>query len=155
MCYFLQLMYMFLILIISWLLLLVLVISWFLDLNLERGQTLSLLSGIFWKVIFWIWVIKKLKMLINAVKKSIIMSNSKAKMRFMNWKFFVTLVQQNQLLIFQKMNLLLWIWWICFHLSFCKLQKRMAACILQLCNFYLLVFSIWSLFLFCQKKKKV
>ncbi len=89
--------------IINWLWFLLFVISWFLDLNLERGHTLSLLSMMLRRVIFWILMIKKLKMLIKAVEELIIMSNFVWKMRLMNGEFSVVLIQQDQLLIFQKM----------------------------------------------------
>ncbi len=80
-------------------------------------------------------------MVIKVIKESTNMSNSRQKMSLMNGGFFTTLIQQNQLLIFQKMNFLLRMWWICFHLLFGKLQKKMEACIFQLGNFYLPIFS--------------
>ncbi len=63
------------------------------------------------------------------------------RMHLMNEESFVILIQQDQLLIFQKMNLLLRIWWICFHLLSCKYQKKMVACILQPSNFYLFILN--------------
>jgi hypothetical protein len=81
-------------------------------------------------------------MLIKAVEESTSMLNFWRKMRLMSGEFFAILIQQNQLLIFYKINLMLRIWWICFHLSFCKLQKMMVACISQPGKFYLCMFSI-------------
>jgi hypothetical protein len=78
------------------------------------------------------------------------MLNSKQKMRLMNGGFFTVLIQHDWLLIFQKMNFLLRMWWICFYILFCKLQKKMETCIFQLGNFYFPIFSFGLLLFFNQ-----
>jgi len=76
--------------------------------------------GEFRRAIFWILMRRKLKMLIKAAKESTKMLNFGQKMCLMNGEFFVVLIQQDQLLIFQRMNLLLRIWLSSFILRVAK-----------------------------------
>jgi hypothetical protein len=61
---------------------------------------------------------------------------------FDEWRVFRGLDTTRSIVDLSKDDFLKRIWWICFHLSFCKLQKKMATYILQPSNFYLPMFSI-------------
>jgi hypothetical protein len=68
-------------------------------------------------------------------------------MRLMNGKFFVVLIQQNQLLIFQRMNILLRILAFFFHFASCKKGWHIVST-KQVTFTFLDVFNLIVLFVF-------